>query len=121
MDGREFIRKSIELINDDGIWKKFEKALHFSVRRTDKAPPRPIERVKKFDHYVMNLPATATEFLGNFFEFILQTLSILDAFTGLYHGTDFTSDDLPMIHCYSFSKNKKDLEKDVIEVCDCFL
>lgn len=101
MDGREFIQKSLDLIRDASVWEAFDKALHFSVRRTDKNPPKPIERGSYFHHYLMNLPATATDFL--------------DAFTGLYHASGLTAKELPMIHCYSFSR-ADDLEQDTLEV-----
>jgi tRNA (guanine37-N1)-methyltransferase len=101
MDGREFIQKSLTLIQDSSIWDTFDRALHYSVRRTDKNPPKPIERGNYFHHYLMNLPATATEFL--------------DAFIGLYHGSGLGVEELPMIHCYSFSK-ATDPEKDTLEV-----
>jgi tRNA G37 N-methylase Trm5 len=86
-------------LQDDKYWQDFEKGLHFAVRRNDKEPLKKLAKAKKFDHYLMNLPATATEFL--------------DAFKGLFKGFDPV--DLPIIHCYSFSK-AKDLSLDTLEV-----
>jgi tRNA (guanine37-N1)-methyltransferase len=61
MDGREFIKESMKLLNDGNQGES-----------------------KVFDHYIMNLPAIAVNFL--------------DAFTSMEW------DESPMIHCYLFSK-----------------
>lgn len=67
MDGREFIEESMAIVKEEKYWKGFKDGLHFSLRRTDKkAIPvsDTVQRAIKFDHYLMNLPATATDFLG---------------------------------------------------------
>ncbi|KAH8548165.1 guanine(37)-N1-methyltransferase [Umbelopsis sp. PMI_123] len=75
LDGREFIHKAIadlDLVLNTG------------------------EKWKTYDHFVMNLPATAIEFL--------------DAFRGAYRSKKAIyeqsgSPKLPMVHCHCFSKS----------------
>ncbi|KAI9479532.1 hypothetical protein BDB00DRAFT_858726 [Zychaea mexicana] len=74
LDGREFIRKAVE-----------------DLQATS-------EEWKTFDHFVMNLPATAIEFL--------------DTFHGLYRDQKVRYDasqsaKLPMIHCHCFTKSSE--------------
>ncbi|CAO3695503.1 unnamed protein product [Umbelopsis ramanniana] len=75
LDGREFIHKAIS-------------DLDIAMKGGDKW--------KTFDHFVMNLPATAIEFL--------------DAFRGAYKSKKSIyeqsgSPKLPMVHCHCFSKS----------------
>ena len=51
LDGREFIQQAV---------KDLDAALNAT------AEPKPKHTFKTFDHFVMNLPATAIEFLGTF-------------------------------------------------------
>lgn len=101
-DGRLFIEKSLDYLKDDNIWNQLEEGMRLTLRRTDKiSVAKPRTRPTHFQHYVMNLPDSATEFL--------------DAFRGLFHNSGVEEKDLPMIHCYCFSRaSKEDLDLDVI-------
>ncbi|ORZ14793.1 guanine(37)-N1-methyltransferase [Absidia repens] len=88
MDGREFIRQAV---HDLAVANKDEW--------------------KTFDHFVMNLPDTAIEFL--------------DAFRGLYKDQKHLYDSLdpapalPMVHCHCFTKSEdpaQDIAKRVNQV-----
>lgn len=115
MDGRKFIRWSAtELLKQDPVTVEIQpKGRRERSKKTDKLqpPPPPPEvyvRPRIFDHYVMNLPATAIEFL--------------DAFPGLYAGKEslfapHTSQALPMIHVYCFSGHSENELDDHIDVC----
>lgn len=87
MDGRAFIRQAVKDLQATST-----------------------KEWKTFDHFVMNLPATAIEFL--------------DAFRGLYHDQKdlFNASaraKLPMIHCHCFTKSTDAMQdiSEVSEVC----
>lgn len=112
-DGREFIRNSAREIEDAQNTVDVTPKLKWKSRS---APPPPdttpkefLVQPKTFDHYVMNLPATATEFL--------------DAFIGLYHGREHlfvphTDRKLPMIHVHCFSTKSEDNRREGIAICE---
>jgi tRNA (guanine37-N1)-methyltransferase len=117
MDGREFIRSSSKNLLDA---EPLTVTLHPKIRRDKKRkieqgkedplpPPKTYTRPNIVDHYVMNLPATAIEFL--------------DAFPGLYAGKEelfapTTGNKLPMVHVYCFSGHSDNEVDDHIDICE---
>jgi len=74
-----------------------------------KAPVTTITIPQTINHFVMNLPATAIDFLGSF--------------NGLYHGHDglfepITNVKLPIVHVHCFSTKSIDNVREHIEICE---
>ncbi|KAI8906371.1 guanine(37)-N1-methyltransferase [Gorgonomyces haynaldii] len=110
MDGRQFIRDSLQIANDEKYWKQLHaarvKKIEQSNRRKGQKNPIPDFKMepKTIQHYIMNLPASAVEFL--------------DAFSGIYR--DQTVQEMPMIHCHMFSR-EKDRDQDCIQRAEHYL
>ncbi|KAJ3103331.1 hypothetical protein HDU97_010236 [Phlyctochytrium planicorne] len=126
MDGREFIKSSLADLNNESVIQELVSKIPppKEIRPKKKEPdgalakgpaqaPRPKYSepgFKLFNHYVMNLPGTAIEFL--------------DSFWGLlYSYRDKISIDqaMPIIHCHCFAHKEDDTEDDVIKRVESFL
>jgi tRNA (guanine37-N1)-methyltransferase len=82
----------------------------YNAKATDPVPePKILAIPQTISHFVMNLPASAIDFLGSF--------------NGLYHGHEklfepHTSTKLPMVHVHCFSTKSEDNVKEGIEICE---
>ncbi|OQE29658.1 hypothetical protein PENSTE_c002G04648 [Penicillium steckii] len=117
-DGRDFIRDSAkQLLEAEPVTVTIQPKMRRDKKRkhTDEsqvqsqAPAQVYERPSVVDHYVMNLPATAIEFL--------------DAFQGVYAGQEarfepHTSQKLPMVHVYCFSGHSDNEVDDHVDICE---
>ncbi|KAL1955733.1 hypothetical protein VTO42DRAFT_8131 [Malbranchea cinnamomea] len=130
MDGRDFIPwatkelytrppKTVKMQGDEVI-RDPRPGSPNRMSEADKRQKRPDKQKKNqpivtytsprtFDHYVMNLPATAIEFLP--------------AFIGVYAGQEHlfephTDRKLPLIHVYCFSTNSDDCVAEIKDICE---
>lgn len=108
-DGRSFIKTAAaELLRTDHQVQITKKQSRTESKAT-KAPEvlKSIAQPKFFQHYVMNLPATAITFLPSFI--------------GLYTEEDrklLPADfKLPMVHCYCFNTKSDDNVQEGINIC----
>ncbi|KEQ80803.1 hypothetical protein M438DRAFT_280849 [Aureobasidium pullulans EXF-150] len=109
-DGHVFIKEAArKLLKTEHEVQILAKQSRTEAKET-KAPPKVLRTVKQpkvFSHYVMNLPATAIEFLP--------------AFSGLYTEEDRkllpAGFKLPMIHVYCFDTKSDDNVQEGISIC----
>ncbi|KAH0371883.1 hypothetical protein KCU65_g1616, partial [Aureobasidium melanogenum] len=109
-DGHAFIREAAHKLLETGHEVQVLAKQTRTEAKASKAPPKVLQTIKQpntFSHYVMNLPATAIEFLP--------------AFIGLYTEEDrklLPADfKLPMIHVYCFDTKSDDNVQEGINIC----
>jgi tRNA (guanine37-N1)-methyltransferase len=113
-DGHVFIQHAVDdLLNLTATHQNtisIPKKLSRNARPSDPASePTIITIPQTISHFVMNLPATAIDFLGSF--------------NGLYHGHEslfepHTEVKLPMVHVHCFSTKSDDNVREGIEICE---
>lgn len=99
------------------------KAAPRGSRRVPAVDPKSLQRVffqpRIFAHYVMNLPAIATDFLPSFIGLfarppVSEALGITDPATLFAPHTDV---QLPMVHVYCFGTKSDDNNEQEIDIC----
>lgn len=121
MDAKEFFQQAVL----DAWNNPFPPPEPKKPSRSSKAVAPPLLPVayaqhqskKLIDHFVMNLPATAIEFLGAF-RGIYKPLQELTGFREEVY-VDGEEPRTPLVHCYCFSKELDNYEADISEVCLC--
>ncbi|KAJ3348861.1 tRNA(m(1)G37)methyltransferase [Entophlyctis luteolus] len=137
-DGRDFIWKSLDDLNTPDVVAEMESKIPRPFKKGGKKgsekvgieslaqssnsvqagsetqgssnlEPGQQTNFRIFNHYVMNLPATALEFL--------------DAFRGLFHGREkvVPPAKLPIVHCHCFSTALGDLKGDVLRRAERYI
>ena len=110
-DGHKFIQFAADDLLKLAATKKNTVTIpgkrNFKTKQT--SPPTILIMPQTIGHFVMNLPANAIDFVGNF--------------NGLYHGHEnlfvpHTETKLPMAHIYCFSTKSADNVREKVEICE---
>lgn len=117
-DGREFIRLAARRLLEDPLpgYKPHksirERELERKARSQANGPQRPPSPSapprRSIDHFVMNLPDTAIEFLDAF-----RGILSPDQLGDVDRSGVYDESSMPMVHCYCFTR---ELEPDMAEV-----
>ena len=108
-DGHKFIKDAARQLaqTDRSVTERVAEG-GGKISRSKETKVKEVTRTqpKFFSHYVMNLPASATDFLPDF--------------VGLYKGIEqeITDSDLPMIHCYCFETKSDDNVEQANRICE---
>lgn len=111
-DGRTFIRTAVaELAGTDARTVEITK----KSSRKDPAAPKPeilqtLTQPRTFDHFVMNLPASAITFLPSFIGLYPEFVRTI-----LGEGEEIK---MPLIHVYCFSTKSDDNIEEGIKICE---
>ncbi|KAF2634931.1 guanine(37)-N1-methyltransferase [Massarina eburnea CBS 473.64] len=119
-DGHEFIRKSAaDLLKVDHKTDIFEKRKYSRSNPPPPGPPKLLKTLvqpKTFQHYVMNLPASAVTFLSDFIG-LYARIPKLPVSEARKLFAPHTETKLPMIHVYCFGTKTDDQDAAEKELC----
>lgn len=108
-DGRNFIKSASDLLRTSELKADIYLPLSKQAKKEGAKPDvKTFIAPKTFDHYVMNLPATAIDFV--------------DAYAGVYEGQEelfapHTDRQLPMVHVYCFAAKREPQVLEEEDVC----
>lgn len=113
MDGKNFIRYAILEASNNPLTNvrplQTSKQRAKEARHGRQAPPtfEPVQRAIK--HFIMNLPASALEFLDAFRQFSESNGQLREL---------YESNGMPMVHCYCFTRELEQTaaEADILKV-----
>ena len=108
-DGRSFIRSSAKDLFNMNTHVQISKQVSRSKQPASAVKIATLTAPKTFNHYILNLPASAITFLPSFI--------------GLYAGreqlfTPYTDAKMPIIHVHCFSTKSDDNKEEEIKICE---
>ncbi|ORY14999.1 Met-10+ like-protein-domain-containing protein [Clohesyomyces aquaticus] len=116
-DGHKFIRTATsDLLQAQHSVPIYPKTKQPRKDKTPIAPLKTLVQPQIFSHYVMNLPASAIEFLPSFIG-LYSNIPGVPASDIRQLFTPHTNTKLPMIHVYCFSTKSDDNVAESLEIC----
>ncbi|CAD6574698.1 MAG: tRNA(m(1)G37)methyltransferase [Alectoria sarmentosa] len=108
-DGRTLIRSSAKrLLKTDTHVERFKQLSRLKQPGSTVKPIATLISPKTFNHYILNLPASAITFLSSF-------IGLYSGLEGLF--TPNTDAKLPIIHVHCFSTKSDDNREEEIKIC----